>query len=48
MEWDQGNEYFPPTSFQISNLNSGTGVTNVIPGNADLIFNFRYSTESTH
>jgi succinyl-diaminopimelate desuccinylase len=48
MEWDQGNEDFPPTSFQISNLNSGTGVTNVIPGNADLIFNFRYSTESTH
>jgi len=48
MEWDQGNEDFPPTSFQISNLNSGTGVTNVIPGNAELIFNFRYSTESTH
>ena len=48
MEWDQGNEDFPPTSFQVSNLNSGTGVTNVIPGNADLIFNFRYSTESTH
>jgi len=48
MEWDQGNEDFPPTSFQVSSLNSGTGVTNVIPGNADLIFNFRYSTESTH
>jgi len=48
VEWDQGNEDFPPTSFQVSNLNSGTGVTNVIPGNADIIFNFRYSTESTH
>jgi len=48
VEWDQGNEDFPPTSFQVSNLNSGTGVTNVIPGDADIIFNFRYSTESTH
>jgi len=48
IEWDQGNEDFPPTSFQVSNLNSGTGVTNVIPGDADLIFNFRYSTEVTH
>jgi len=48
IEWDQGNEDFPPTSFQVSNLNSGTGVTNVIPGTAELIFNFRYSTESTH
>ncbi|OUR64300.1 succinyl-diaminopimelate desuccinylase [Methylophaga sp. 42_25_T18] len=48
LEWDQGNEDFPPTSFQVSNLNSGTGVTNVIPGDADMIFNFRYSTESTH
>ncbi|MDH5357295.1 MAG: succinyl-diaminopimelate desuccinylase [Gammaproteobacteria bacterium] len=48
IEWDQGNEDFPPTSFQISNLNSGTGVTNVIPGTADLVFNFRYSTEVTH
>lgn len=47
-EWDQGNEDFPPTSFQISNINSGTGVTNVIPGNAEVVFNFRYSTESTH
>jgi len=47
-EWDQGNEDFPPTSFQVSNLNSGTGVTNVIPGTADLVFNFRYSTEVTH
>ena len=48
VEWDQGNEDFPPTSFQVSNLNSGTGVTNVIPGTADLVFNFRYSTEVTH
>ncbi len=48
VEWDQGNEDFPPTSFQISNLNSGTGVTNVIPGTTDVIFNFRYSTEVTH
>ncbi|PCJ31484.1 MAG: succinyl-diaminopimelate desuccinylase [Gammaproteobacteria bacterium] len=48
IEWDQGNEDFPPTSFQVSNLNSGTGVTNVIPGTAEVIFNFRYSTEVTH
>lgn len=47
MQWDQGNEFFPPTTFQISNLNSGTGATNVIPGDADLIFNFRFSTEVT-
>jgi succinyl-diaminopimelate desuccinylase len=46
-EWDQGNEHFPPTSFQISNFNAGTGANNVIPGEADLIFNFRYCTEST-
>jgi succinyl-diaminopimelate desuccinylase len=48
VEWDQGNEDFPPTSFQISNLNAGTGATNVIPGTADVVFNFRYSTEVTH
>lgn len=48
IEWDQGNDDFPPTSFQVSNLNSGTGVTNVIPGAADVVFNFRYSTEVTH
>ena len=48
VEWDQGNDDFPPTSFQVSNLNSGTGVTNVIPGTAELVFNFRYSTEVTH
>lgn len=45
--WDNGNAYFPPTSFQISNLNSGTGATNVIPGELIAVFNFRFSTEST-
>ena len=45
--WDDGNAYFPPTSFQISNLNSGTGATNVIPGELKAVFNFRFSTEST-
>lgn len=45
--WDQGNAHFPPTSFQISNLHAGTGANNVIPGHADLIFNFRFCTEST-
>ena len=48
LEWDQGNEDFPPTSFQISNLDAGTGVTNIIPGTSHITFNFRYSTESTH
>ena len=46
-EWDSGNEYFPATSFQISNIHSGDGVTNVIPGKAKIMFNFRYSTETT-
>ena len=46
-EWDSGNEYFPATSFQISNLHSGDGVTNVVPGKAKVKFNFRYSTETT-
>jgi len=46
-EWDKGNEFFPPTSFQISNIQSGTGATNVIPGKMELLFNFRYSTEVT-
>ncbi len=45
--WDQGNAHFPPTSFQISNLQAGTGANNVIPGHADLIFNFRFCTESS-
>lgn len=45
--WDEGNEFFPPTSMQISNIHGGTGVTNVIPGHLEVIFNFRYSTESS-
>lgn len=45
--WDDGNAFFPPTSFQISNLNSGTGATNVVPGTLTALFNFRFSTEST-
>ncbi|SMF96268.1 succinyldiaminopimelate desuccinylase [Methylomagnum ishizawai] len=45
--WDTGNELFPPTSFQISNLHSGTGADNVIPGRLELLFNFRFSTAST-
>ncbi len=45
--WDQGNEFFPPTSFQISNVNAGTGATNVVPGHLDVAFNFRFSTEVT-
>jgi succinyl-diaminopimelate desuccinylase len=46
-EWDKGNEYFPPTSWQISNMHSGTGATNVVPGHAEILFNFRFSTAST-
>lgn len=46
-EWDQGNEFFPATSFQISNINAGTGATNVIPGSCEVVFNFRFSTELT-
>lgn len=45
--WDNGNAYFPPTTFQVSNLHSGTGATNVVPGTAVLDFNFRFSTAST-
>ncbi|HYP31040.1 MAG TPA: succinyl-diaminopimelate desuccinylase [Burkholderiaceae bacterium] len=45
--WDEGNDHFPPTSFQISNIRSGTGATNVIPGEAVIDLNFRFSTEST-
>ena len=44
--WDDGNEHFPPTSFQISNIRGGVGVTNVIPNSVEVDFNFRYSTES--
>ena len=46
-EWDRGNEYFQPTSFQISNIQAGTGATNIIPGTLDVAFNFRFSPEST-
>jgi succinyl-diaminopimelate desuccinylase len=45
--WDAGNEYFPPTTWQISNMHSGTGASNVIPGHADIVFNFRFSTASS-
>lgn len=46
-EWDQGNDFFPATSFQISNIQAGTGATNVIPGHCRVLFNFRFSTELT-
>jgi succinyl-diaminopimelate desuccinylase len=46
-EWDQGNAFFPPTSWQVSNVHGGTGATNVIPGEVVWDFNFRFSTEST-
>ncbi|MFC3024350.1 succinyl-diaminopimelate desuccinylase [Vibrio zhugei] len=46
-QWDEGNDYFPPTSFQTPNLHSGTGAANVIPGEFNVQFNFRFSTEST-
>ncbi len=46
-EWDKGNADFPPTGFQVSNINGGTGATNVIPGALNVKFNFRFSTEST-
>ena len=45
--WDDGNTFFPPTSLQISNINGGTGATNVIPGEVEVLFNFRFSTEVT-
>jgi succinyl-diaminopimelate desuccinylase len=45
VEWDQGNTYFPATSFQISNINAGTGANNVIPADMEVLFNFRFSTE---
>ena len=48
VSWDQGNEYFDPTSFQISNIDSGTGATNVVPGHLNMLFNFRFSPESSH
>lgn len=45
--WDEGNEHFPPTSFQIANINAGTGASNIIPGELEVMFNFRFSTEQT-
>jgi succinyl-diaminopimelate desuccinylase len=47
MQWDRGNESFPPTTFQVSNIHAGTGVGNVIPGSVEVDFNFRFSTESS-
>jgi succinyl-diaminopimelate desuccinylase len=46
-QWDKGNEFFQPTTFQISNINAGTGADNVIPGHLEVLFGFRFSTEST-
>lgn len=46
-EWDAGNAYFPPTTWQMSNIHAGTGATNVIPGSLQVLFNFRYSTASS-
>jgi succinyl-diaminopimelate desuccinylase len=46
-EWDKGNDSFPPTSFQVSNIHAGTGAANVVPGSVVVDFNFRFSTEST-
>jgi succinyl-diaminopimelate desuccinylase len=46
-KWDEGNESFPPTSFQVSNIHAGTGAANVVPGSVEVDFNFRFSTEST-
>jgi succinyl-diaminopimelate desuccinylase len=46
-QWDQGNDSFPPTSFQVSNIHAGTGAGNVVPGTVEVDFNFRFSTEST-
>jgi succinyl-diaminopimelate desuccinylase len=47
LSWDAGNEHFPATTWQVSNLRAGTGASNVIPGEAEVMFNFRFSTEST-
>jgi succinyl-diaminopimelate desuccinylase len=46
-QWDKGNESFPPTSFQVSNIHAGTGAANVVPGSVEVDFNFRFSTESS-
>jgi acetylornithine deacetylase/succinyl-diaminopimelate desuccinylase-like protein len=45
--WDDGNEFFPPTTWQVSNIHGGTGASNVIPGSVDIQFNFRFGTAST-
>ncbi len=45
--WDDGNDYFPPTTFQVSNIHGGTGAGNVVPGDVEILFNFRFSTAST-
>ncbi len=47
MHWDDGNEYYPPTSLQVSNINAGTGATNVIPGSLEILFNLRFNTLQT-
>lgn len=47
-QWDPGNDFFPPTTFQISNIKAGTGADNLIPGELEILFNFRYSSEVTH
>lgn len=47
IEWDRGNDYFPPTTWQVSNMRAGTGASNVVPGSAEILFNFRFSTAST-
>ena len=47
IEWDRGNAFFPPTSWQVSNIHGGTGASNIIPGSVVVDFNFRFSTEST-
>lgn len=47
IEWDRGNDHFPPTGFQISNIHAGTGAENIIPGSVEVVFNFRFSTEQT-
>ncbi|MFN3984255.1 MAG: succinyl-diaminopimelate desuccinylase [Rhodocyclaceae bacterium] len=47
IEWDQGNEYFPPTTFQVSNIHAGTGANNVIPSECEVMFNFRFASVTT-
>jgi succinyl-diaminopimelate desuccinylase len=47
IRWDSGNEFFPPTSWQVSNLHAGTGATNLVPGSLEMDFNFRFATAST-